>query len=137
LPVCNTAFLTPNASSALTTATPREKVILQANWTWQKLTVNLRETIYGPTSQYTATATPVLLSIGTTGITDLNIGYTFTPWLRLDVGADDLFNQIPPRVPVGANGKPVDGGRVFHVPYGFAPWNQNGGYYYGRITVNF
>ena len=137
LPVCNTAFLTPNASSALTTATPQEKVILQANWTWQKLTVNLRETIYGNTSQYTATSNPVLLSIGTTGITDLDVGYAFTPWLKLDVGANNLFNQIPPLIPNGANGKPVDGGRVFNVPYGFSPYGQNGGYWYGRVTVNF
>jgi iron complex outermembrane receptor protein len=134
--VCNTAFLTPNASSALTTATPREKVVMQANWNWQKLTVNLRETIYGPTSQYTATSNPVLLSIGTTGITDLNIDYAFTPWLKLDVGADNLFNVIPPRAPI-VNGKPVDSALVFNVPYGFAPWGQNGGFFYGRITVDF
>jgi iron complex outermembrane receptor protein len=132
-----TAFLTPNASSALTTATPREKAILQANWSWQKFTVNLRETIYGPVSQYTATSNPVLLSIGTTGITDLSIGYNFTSWARLDVGANNLFNIIPPLVPTGSNGKPVDGGRVFNVPLGISPWGQNGGYWYGRITLNF
>jgi iron complex outermembrane receptor protein len=136
LPVCNTAFLTPNAMSALTTATPREKVILQANWNWQKLTVNLRETIYGPTSQYTATSNPFLETIGTTGITDLDIGYAFTNWLKLDVGANNLFNIYPPRVPI-VGGKPVDSALVFNVPYGFAPWGANGGYWYGRVTVNF
>jgi len=136
LPVCNTAFLTPNAMSALTTATPREKVILQANWNWQKLTVNLRETIYGPTSQFTATSNPFLETIGTTGITDLDIAYAFTPWLKIDVGANNLFDISPPRVPI-VNGKPVDSALVFNVPYGFAPWGANGGYWYGRVTVNF
>ena len=28
------------------------------------------------------------------------------------------------------------GGRVYSVPYGFAPWGGNGGYYYGRVVVN-
>ena len=137
VPFGQTNFLTKAASSALTSATPREKVILQANWVWQKLSVNLRETIYGPASQYTATSNPVLLSIGTTGITDLDVGYQFTPWLKLDVGANNLFDIIPPLIPNGSNGKPIDGGRVFNVPYGFAAWGQDGGYWYGRVTVSF
>ena len=132
-----TAFLTPNAASALTTATPREKVILQANWTKGKWGANLRETIYGPTSEYTATSTPHLLSLGTTGITDLDISYQLTAFLKLSIGANNLFNQIPPLIPNGSNGKPIDGGRVFNVPYGFAPWGQDGGAYYGRVTVKF
>ena len=137
LPVCNTDFLTPNASSALTAATPREKVILQANWTLQKLAVNLRETVYGPVSQFTATGTPFLLKISTTAITDLDVSYNITSNLRVSVGANNLFDQIPPLVPNGANGKPINGGRVFGVPDGNAAWGQNGGYYYGRVSVNF
>ena len=124
-------------SSGPTTATPREKVILQANWTKGKWGANLRETIYGPTSEYTATSTPHLLSLGTTGITDLDISYQLTAFLKLSVGANNLFNQIPPLIPNGSNGKPIDGGRVFGVPYGFSPFGINGGYYYGRISINF
>jgi iron complex outermembrane receptor protein len=137
LPVCNTGFLTPNASSALTTATPREKVILQANWTWRQFAVNLRETIYGPVSQYTATSTPYLLTIGTTGITDLDVAYNITPKLKLSIGANNLFDIVPPLIPNGSNGKPIDGGRVFNVPNGDSPWGQDGGYYYGRVTLKF
>ena len=133
---CNTSFLDLYASTALTSATPREKVILQANWVWQKLAVNLRETVYGPTSQF-ASNDQVLLKIGTTGITDLDVSYNLLTNLKLAVGANNLFDQIPPRVPNGANGKPVNGARVFSVPIGFAPWGGNGGYYYGRVTVNF
>jgi iron complex outermembrane receptor protein len=137
LPVCNTGFLTPNASSALTTATPREKVILQANWTWHQFAVNLRETIYGPVSQYTATSDPFLLKIGTTGITDLDVAYNITPKLKLSIGANNLFDIIPPLIPNGSNGKPIDGGLVFNVPNGDSPWGQDGGYYYGRVTLKF
>ena len=136
LPVCNTDFLTPNAASALTSSTPREKVILQANWVLNKFSVNLRETVYGPSSQFTATSNPTLLKIGTTGITDIDVTYSLTPKIRLTAGANNLFAIVPPRVPV-ANGKPIDGARVFNVPYGFAPWGQSGGYWYGRVAVNF
>jgi iron complex outermembrane receptor protein len=131
-----TAFLSQAAASALTTANPREKVILQAVWTKGAFDVTLRETIYGPTSQYTATSTPVLLAIGTTGLTDINIGYKITPKIKMSVGANNLFDIQPPLVPL-VGGKPVNGANVFNVPEGFAPWNSNGGSYYGRLTVAF
>ena len=123
-------YFTPNTASALTTATPREKVILQAYYTNHKFSVNLRETIYGHMSQFTAD-TIKLDSIPTTAITDLDIGYRVTSSIKVDVGANNLFNQFPPR------GFPVSGGRVFNVPYDFAPWGGNGGYYYGRVVVTF
>ena len=121
---------TPNTASALTTATPREKIILQAYYTNHKFSVNLRETIYGSTSQYTAD-TVQLKSIPTTGITDLDVGYRFTNWIKVSAGANNLFNQFPPR------GFSISGGRVYNVPYDFAPWGGNGGYYYGRVVVSF
>jgi iron complex outermembrane recepter protein len=136
IPFGQVSSQTANAASALTTATPQEKVILQAYWTLNKVSVNLRETIYGPTGQFTATSTPFFEKIGTTGITDLDIGYKIFHNLKLDIGANNLLNQFPPRVPT-VNGAPVDGGLVFNSPYGFAPWGINGGYYYGRVTYTF
>jgi iron complex outermembrane receptor protein len=135
LPACNTAFLTPTAASALTTANPREKVILQAFWQSGKFSVNLRETIYGHTSQYSPDNSYIQY-IGTTALTDLDIGYKLTSHLKIDVGANNLFDHIPPAVG-SSGGFPLGGGLVFNVPYAFAPWNPNGGYYYGRVTVNF
>jgi iron complex outermembrane receptor protein len=134
-PTGQTAFLTLNASSALTTATPREKVILQALWNWNRWSLNLRETIYGPTSQYSADNS-TLFQLGTTGITDIDLGFKITSYLKLDLGANNLFNVIPSS-PGSSGGFPIGGGLVFHVPYVFAPWNANGGYYYGRVTVSF
>jgi iron complex outermembrane receptor protein len=72
-----------------------------------------------------------------TAITDLDVGYKITSHLKVDVGANNLFNQIPPEVPLSSTGQNLDGGRVFHLPYGTAPWGQNGGYYYGRVTYTF
>ena len=123
------------AASALTTGTPRTKTILQAYWTKDKWSVNLRGTLWGSTGQYTATSNPVFLSTPTVFLVDLDIGYKFTKWLKLDIGANNLFNTKPPSVPI-VGGRPVNGALVFDVPIGSA-WNPNGGYYYGRVTVSF
>ena len=131
----NSEILSLNASSALTTATPQEKVILQAFWTLGKWSANLRETVYGPTGQWSADNS-YFQKIGVTGITDIDIGYKVTSALKLEVGANNLLNTFPPRVGA-AGGFPVGGGLVFNTPYSFAPWGGNGGYYYGRVTYTF
>ena len=124
-------FLNKNALSALTTATPREKLILGAAWTLHKWSVNLRETVYGPSSQWSAN-NAIYHKISTTALTDLEVSYKITPAIRLDVGADNIFDKRPP-TQAGVGG----GGRVYDRPYDFAPYNPNGGYYYGRVTFSF
>lgn len=140
-----TTILGPNALSALTTATPKEKVILGAFWTHEKWSVNLRETVYGPTSEIVSTSGTgvggITEKIDTTGITDLDIGYKVTSALKLDLGANNLFDTRPPSRPNIANGsggvRPADGSNVYDAPIGFSPFGINGGYYYGRVTFSF
>jgi iron complex outermembrane receptor protein len=133
-----TAFLNDVSRSALLDSTPRFKAILQATWTLQKWSVMARETIFGQSSEITdpSGTNPYNEVIPTTGITDLQISYKLTSAIKISAGANNLFNQFPPTTPL-RNGAPVDGGRVFNVPYAFSPYGINGGYYYGRITVNF
>jgi iron complex outermembrane receptor protein len=133
-------LLNPTGASQFTTALPRFKVILQGFWTKGPFSVNLRETIYGKNAElvYAPTLGGYFNEVvPVTPITDLDIGYKVNKHLKVDVGANNLFNQIPPLVPLASTGQPIDGGRVFHLPYGTAPWGQNGGYYYGRVTVTF
>jgi iron complex outermembrane receptor protein len=128
------------AASQFTTALPREKIILQAYWTKSKWSVMLRETIYGKNAElvYAPTLDGYFNEVvPVTPITDLVIGYKITKNLKMEIGANNLFDQIPPLVPLASTGQAIDGGRVFHLPYGTAPWGQNGGYYYGRATVSF
>jgi iron complex outermembrane receptor protein len=66
----------------------------------------------------------------------MDIGYKLTKNVKIDVGANNLFNTLPPTAPV-INGLPEDNGRVYHVPYGFSPWGVTGGLYYGRFTYSF
>jgi iron complex outermembrane receptor protein len=139
-------LLSRNAITALTTATPKDKVILGAFWTLSKWSVNLRETVYGPSSlqvSLNGSGTgpgATNLVIGTTAITDLDVGYKITPNLRIDIGANNLFDIRPPTVPNVANGggvQPADGNNVYGEPDTFSPFGINGGYYYGRVTFSF
>jgi len=144
-----TTFFTQNAIDGLTTAIPKEKAILQAYWTWHKFAVNLRETIYGPSSDevsFDGSGDPGKAGyydekIGVTGLTDIDFSYKITSSLKAEVGANNLFDTYAPKTPTVSNGsggyRPTDGSNVYGVPYGFAAWNPNGGYYYGRITYTF
>ncbi len=140
-------LLNLTSTDALTTAVPKEKVILNALYTGGKWTVNLRGTIYGPTSQHVTSngsyVGPQAMDqkIDTTGIIDLDVAYKVTDAVKLDIGANNLLDTKPPTTPnyTGSNGypRPVGGAQVFNLPYGFAPWGGNGGYYYVRATYTF
>ncbi|MBB3955311.1 TonB-dependent receptor plug domain-containing protein [Novosphingobium sediminicola] len=146
-----TDLLTQTAKDALTTATPRVKLIAGALWNIGKFSVNLRETLYGTTSQHISTDgtgncaggdtnTCRLMKIGTTFITDLNVGYKFTPKIRFDLGANNLFDKQAPTMPTinkGTTSERPLANNVYNAPLSFTPWGINGGYYYARVTVNF
>lgn len=154
--VVNVAFgqtdlLDRNSRDALVNSTPKAKAILNALWTKGSWSVNLRETVYGSTSQWTSysgSGNPgsdgvYRLKTGTTAITDLNVGYKLGP-VRLDLGANNLFNKKAPLVPnvdasgkVSSTGRPATGGNVYDIPITFTPWGINGGYYYARATFTF
>jgi iron complex outermembrane receptor protein len=145
-PVIQTTLLSRYATSSLTSATPKFKLVLNGYWTLAQWSVNLREDIYGPTSQWVSLngsgsgggATDT--KIGTSPVTDIDVGYRFTDWLRLDLGANNLFDLKPTKVPTINNGgtlQPADGNNVYGEPNQYSPYGINGGYYYGRVTVNF
>jgi iron complex outermembrane receptor protein len=137
-----TALLDLNSRDGLTRATPKVKAILNALWTKGKFSVNLRETIYGSTTQWTSFSGSgtgggaTELRTGTTAITDLNVAYKLTSTLRLDVGANNLFNKKAPTIP-NVGGRPASGGNVYDAPITFTPWGINGGYYYARVAFSF
>jgi iron complex outermembrane receptor protein len=46
----------------------------------------------------------------------------------------------PPTVPTvdnAGNLQPADGNNVYGEPDQYSPYGINGGYYYGRVTINF
>jgi iron complex outermembrane receptor protein len=140
-----TVLLGANAMDTLTTAVPREKVLLGAYWTLGKWSANLRETVFGETSErYSLDGTGnggVRTKIPVTSITDLEVAYAIRDDLKLAVGANNLFDHHPPGMPNVSNGsggvRPADGNNVYGEPLQYSPFGINGGYYYGRITFTF
>jgi iron complex outermembrane receptor protein len=146
-----TDLLNQNAKDGLTTATPKTKIIANALWTHGPISVNLRETMYGPVSQHISTdgsgncssttgESCQLLKIGTTFITDLNVGYKLTSKIRFDLGANNLFDKQAPTMPTikkGTTGERPLVNNVYNAPLSFTPWGINGGYYYAKATFNF
>jgi len=140
-----TTLLGPTALSYITTATPRGKVVFGAYYTLSKFSLNLRETVYGKSSELVSLDgtgnNGTKVKIGTTAITDLDAAYAITPWVKVSVGANNLLNHkapTTPNIPNGSGGvRPADGANVYNAPLGFSPFGINGGYYYGRVTFNF
>ena len=77
-----------------------------------KLSVNLKETLYGPASRYdsrtgcpltTGTTLPTCFKnkIGSTFITDLEISYRIIEPVKLTIGANNLFNKLYPSSTAG------------------------------------
>jgi len=132
-----TDLLSTNAKDALTTATPRVKSIANVLWTKSQLSVNLRGTVYGSTSQHINGDRVYATSIPTTVIFDLNVGYKLTPKIRLDAGANNLFDHQAPTMGLRDSGTRPISGNVYNAPLSYTPWGINGGYYYARATLNF
>jgi iron complex outermembrane receptor protein len=138
-----TSLVSPTSLSYLTTAQPKEKLILGAYWTLGRVSVNAHETIYGPSSVIFApngagigpNATNV--RIGTTGITDLSLGYDLFHNVKLEAGANNLFDTRPPFIPFIPGVGLADGNNVYQEPAQFSPWGIDGGYYYVRATYTF
>ncbi len=147
-----TQLLGPASITGLVDATPRVKAVFGALYTAGPVTVNLRDTIYGKTYETfsldgTGNSYPgnpaTEARIGTTSITDLEVGLAITRALKISVGANNLFDKSPPGMPNVASPSapfqptPADGHHVLDFPLPFAPWGIDGGYYYGRVTYTF
>jgi iron complex outermembrane receptor protein len=135
------------AYSELTTASPKYVFNLGALWTYEKLTVNLVEKIYGPSSDYenddgdgpTGAFVYFKDSIGVTAITNLDVGYNYTDHLKLSVGAQNLFNRFPNKLNsniLGRENAAADNTAVTQYPI-FSPFGINGGFYYVKAVYKF
>jgi iron complex outermembrane receptor protein len=116
--------------SNLTIATPRDKLVLLANWSMGDWRVNLNETRYGPYTEVNSPTDPTLdRTYGAKWITNLEVAHTFPHGVELALGAQNLFDVYPDHIGV-VNAQTGSG------LYGnLSPYGITGGYYYGRVTV--
>lgn len=134
----------------LETTAPKYRFVLGALWTWDKLSINVKETLYGPASRYdsrtgcpltTGTTLPTCFKnkIGATFITDLEISYRIIEPVKLTIGANNLFNKYPDKLNPAYRNTFLTGnanGYVTQYPT-FSSFGINGGYYYGKIAYTF
>ena len=147
------AALAPNvlydqtAYSELTTASPKYVVNLGALATMEKVTVNLVEKIYGPSSNYqndfgdNPTGAFIYYKdyIGVTPITNIDVGYQVTNHLTLSIGALNAFNRFPNKLNGTALSHEithVDNDAVTQYPL-FSPFGIDGGFYYVKALYKF
>lgn len=132
----------------LETSTPKYRAVLGALWSWNALSVNVKESLYGPASILNnrlgcplelPASNCFKLNIGTTFITDLEISYKVFESVKLTIGANNLFNKFPEKLNpayrntfLAANAN----GYVTQYPT-FSAFGINGGYYYGKIAFTF
>ena len=135
-----TNLFTPGALSILTNASPKFKASLGALWTLDDWTVNLRETLYGPSSFLTtpsiAPVTYYQQKVKTAGITDLEVSRDLG-FATATLGANNLFNKNPEKIGLapGTN-TPIDNASIYAEPMSISPYGINGGFFYGRVTIH-
>ncbi|MDZ4761259.1 MAG: TonB-dependent receptor [Alphaproteobacteria bacterium] len=121
---------------------PEYRFILGGLWRVGKYTINLKETMNGPSTFYglsARTSTPFLTKLDQTFITDLEIAYEINDSIKVAIGADNLFNEYPLEVPALQKAELLGLNSNGYVQkYStLAPYGINGGYYYGRLTYSF
>jgi iron complex outermembrane receptor protein len=135
-------LLDPAAISDLETASPKMRVNLGALWRIGAWTINLRETIYGKSSEMElneAGTDYYQTQISTKAITDLELGYKLNSAWSLALGANNLFNQYPNQKNaklLSEQRAGLDNAAVSVYP-SFSPFGINGGYYYARANYKF
>jgi iron complex outermembrane receptor protein len=135
-------LLDRTAISDLETASPKVRVNLGALWKIGNWTVNLREAIYGTSSEWQhadGSSNYYLTKISTKAITDLEVGYKLNNAWSLAVGANNLFNTYPNGINPGllAEQRGNNDNAAVTVLPSFSPFGINGGYYYARANYKF
>ncbi|MPT47150.1 MAG: TonB-dependent receptor [Sphingobium sp.] len=119
------------SQSNMTVNLPRTKLYLGNSTTWQDVSLNTRVVRYGAFKSY-GNSTSTDREFGAKWITDVELSWKATELFSIAIGANNLFNVYPERNDAMAN---VNTGAGFYATSG--AYGFTGGFYYGRITVNF
>lgn len=150
------------AEQTIESASPKLKANFGALFKTGGFSTNLRANYFTKTvslvqpNSASTTVPPLLLGgqryymaeVKPAAIFDLELGYDFTDFLNIAVGANNLFNKKPETPPLVADYNPatwpttgrspyINGSGSIGAPYGFGPYGTNGGYYYARVTAKF
>jgi iron complex outermembrane receptor protein len=128
------------AKSNLTSSSPKEKVSLGAVWALGGFSLSLRETIYGPSWEWNSPDGGAYYKneVKTAAITDIEASYSFTDYLKLTFGANNLFDKNPETIGLTPSGDLTTGNTaLYDNPNPYSPYGTNGGYYYVKVSTKF
>ena len=110
--------------------TPSSKFTGSVDWTMGAFGATLRATRYGEV--LSPGTTPALdIELDSEVLVDLEARWNVLENVRLTVGADNVFDEYPTRLPPLLNG-------TSNTPFSnFSPFGRSGRYVYGRVSVNF
>ncbi len=125
----NVTLFGRQAQQDLVAATPRSKIVLSSDWSLGPVHALARVTRYGSYVESSNVASGDK-SFGAKWVADLDVSYDLSSHVTLSVGANNLFDVYPDRNGIIA----ADGSGAYG---NFAPFGLSGGFYYGRVSVNF
>ena len=146
------SLFNPQTISDVTEASPKFVLNLSLNYTYDKLSVNILEKIYGASHEWenddADNATNSLnwykTTIGVSPITNIDINYNITKALKVGVGANNAFNRYPGLLnpallaaynsPYGVNNNDAAGAAPVPI---FSPFGIDGGFWYGTVSYTF
>ena len=129
----NTVLFGRQARSDLTSANPRDKLVLNGDWSIGPVRTALRVTRFGKYTEAgtSNTSTADDRTFPAAWVTDLDVSVKVSERINLAVGANNLFDVYPAAIGVIQ----ANTGAGY---YGnFAPFGLSGGFYYARVGVTF
>lgn len=135
-----------------TAGQPRDKIVLSADGKIGDFGATLRTTRYGRVIQPANTnpiANPLSLTdlgpddaiLGKKWVSDLELRYTFMDRFDIAIGANNIFDVYPDRLPTGARAAAVGGqfpvNQYYFAYPTFSPFGFNGRFLYARAGVKF
>lgn len=120
------------AEQMLLHSAPKNRESLSVNWTLGKWSIYVQEQRYGSTL-FLASPTSEGITQRPAFLTNMDISYKILPQWSISVGANNLGNKYPTRIPKSVTA-PLFGAYKYsyYSPYGF-----NGGMYYVRTNFSF
>ena len=129
--------------SSITDTSPKWRATLNMFWQMGIHGLNIREAFYGPTAQLATTpangSIDYWLKVNTRFLTDIEYSIKPLSFVKLSVGAQNVFNTYPNKYPYYIRQQQYAlSSTAYVVKYPtFSPVGVMGGYYYGRIGVTF
>lgn len=129
-------------SFRLTDGQPQDKLNLSLDWSLDRFSATFRTNRFGSvfvagTSTNLAVARgagPADFTLSPKWVSDVEVRAKVYEGVELAIGADNVFDTYPDRVPAGG----VFGNNGFFLPYSnLSPFGFNGRFLYGRISASF